>query len=299
MRSCGEVDGWIVIERSPRNTSTHGSSTMDTHTVMSSMDTTSAFDDIMPQATLSSAADFAMGSYDGVPRYDSEAGILDPDSDSMEIPSADRRRPYSILNDAQVPDDELPPYVRTVEAAEVSTFAAASSQEEDTEPAPLSQVQDAVHLEHRDDPVPIDYPTHAATSSINSLPHQTHVDQAIWTCPVCLKPQPPNNSTFNTHLDACLNQAVVLDAMVDHVARPVARWLDISARNQDPDRLKARISVVCDAMVGDYAGLVCLDSSFKGLGLEHSESLSSVASVVRREVAMQRRPLQLSRQAFR
>ncbi|KAF2643284.1 DNA-directed polymeras-like protein kappa [Massarina eburnea CBS 473.64] len=37
--------------------------------------------------------------------------------------------------------------------------------------------------------------------------------EAQWTCPICILPQPPNDTTFNSHIDFCLSRQTIKEAV--------------------------------------------------------------------------------------
>jgi DNA polymerase kappa len=49
---------------------------------------------------------------------------------------------------------------------------------------------------------------------------QRHEEQ--WTCPICTLPQPPNDTTFNAHIDFCLSRQTIKEAVKDTAPSPSA-----------------------------------------------------------------------------
>lgn len=45
------------------------------------------------------------------------------------------------------------------------------------------------------------------------VPVEKEEDEAWWDCPICSRPQPPNERQFNEHIDLCLSRQTILDTV--------------------------------------------------------------------------------------
>ncbi|KAF1958919.1 DNA-directed polymeras-like protein kappa [Byssothecium circinans] len=49
--------------------------------------------------------------------------------------------------------------------------------------------------------------------STDTPPEQQSEEQEQWTCPICALPQPPDDMTFNSHIDFCLSRQTIKEAV--------------------------------------------------------------------------------------
>ncbi|KAG6001206.1 hypothetical protein E4U43_001389 [Claviceps pusilla] len=86
---------------------------------------------------------------------------------------------------------------------------------------------------------------------LSSSPKETgHADEDYWDCPVCLRPQQPDEKRFNDHIDLCLSRQTIRNAVQDqeaekeHTVQPASKKQRCSnqkgarAANVDPKQKK-------------------------------------------------------------
>ncbi|KAJ8104867.1 hypothetical protein OPT61_g10525 [Boeremia exigua] len=60
----------------------------------------------------------------------------------------------------------------------------------------------------------------AQTETDTSITPQPQPAAEQWTCPICALPQPPNDSTFNAHIDFCLSRDTIKEAVKSTASTP-------------------------------------------------------------------------------
>jgi DNA polymerase kappa len=95
-------------------------------------------------------------------------------------------------------------------------FEEAARQERDDEMNELEQLSQEHDMQQQQNPVPT-----AADESSKPLVEES------WTCPICSLPQPPDDASFNTHIDFCLSKQTIKEAVKS--TEPVAPKLEKQA----------------------------------------------------------------------
>lgn len=79
----------------------------------------------------------------------------------------------------------------------------------------------------------------AQTSPAKLLQAAPIPDDQAWTCPICQLPQPPDEKTFNEHVDLCLSRQTIKEAVADAVAEVPSRPRSAAGTNIAKRKLKA------------------------------------------------------------
>ena len=87
-------------------------------------------------------------------------------------------------------------------------FEEAARQERDDEMNELEKLSQELESQQLDDTA--------------NPPPQDHQSEEQWTCPICTLPQPPDDITFNAHIDFCLSRQTIKEAVKDTVPSPSA-----------------------------------------------------------------------------
>ncbi|KAG5951332.1 hypothetical protein E4U53_003328 [Claviceps sorghi] len=72
----------------------------------------------------------------------------------------------------------------------------------------------------------------------------THADEDWWECPVCFRPQQPDEKDFNDHIDLCLSRQTIRDAVQDQEADEEHTIQSASKRQRRNNRKGANASIV-------------------------------------------------------
>ncbi|KAK2046733.1 impB/mucB/samB family protein [Colletotrichum somersetense] len=87
---------------------------------------------------------------------------------------------------------------------------------------------------HLDDPKPSPFRRHGKEIQPNPVREYAPVDDEMWDCPICNRPQAPDERQFNEHIDFCLSRQTIREAVHGDVPGP-------APRSTTPDLKKAKI----------------------------------------------------------
>ncbi|CAK7226769.1 hypothetical protein SBRCBS47491_006342 [Sporothrix bragantina] len=82
---------------------------------------------------------------------------------------------------------------------------------------------DKGHDEQHHDPIALEARPHGKIIMPNPKvggPDQTEPQDAVWSCPICLRAQPADERLFNSHIDTCLSRRTILEAVQETTSRP-------------------------------------------------------------------------------
>ncbi|KAJ4286674.1 hypothetical protein N0V90_012926 [Kalmusia sp. IMI 367209] len=61
-----------------------------------------------------------------------------------------------------------------------------------------------------------------------------------WTCPICTLPQPPDDATFNAHIDFCLSRQTIKEAVQDTAPASASSKLNLAPSKHPPSKNKGK-----------------------------------------------------------
>ena len=69
---------------------------------------------------------------------------------------------------------------------------------------------------------------------------ESKVAEEYWDCPICARPQVPNDKTFNDHIDHCLSRQTIKEAVKDTPQAPTFPSLPIALKSSSKDNIRKR-----------------------------------------------------------
>ncbi|CAI6335724.1 unnamed protein product [Periconia digitata] len=85
----------------------------------------------------------------------------------------------------------------------------------------------------------IDEKSNMSSATYPKTEQEQEQKPGAWTCPVCTLPQPPDDTTFNSHIDFCLSRQTIREAVqstanVQPVANPAMKAQSLSSAGRTP-----------------------------------------------------------------
>jgi DNA polymerase kappa len=78
---------------------------------------------------------------------------------------------------------------------------------------PEAEFEEAARQERDDEMNELEKLSQEHEAESNNDPAQNPTEEEHWVCPICSLPQPPNDATFNSHIDFCLSKQTIKDAV--------------------------------------------------------------------------------------
>lgn len=153
--------------------------------------------------------------------------------DTMAFFGLKRRRPDTVLAGAQVSE-------------EMNAASETNADAEREEPT-ADKIQLSGGTFQNDDPEQLEdsvFGRHGKQVIANPRKQNSEVEDKLWECPVCLRPQQPDEKGFNDHIDLCLSRQTIRDAIQGQEASKQQLTQPVSKRPRSNDRKRAKASQV-------------------------------------------------------